>query len=181
MSSREDRRRFYDLRIDHSALGLAAWENPARRYFCTPEGADIFGGPGVDGVHYVLLPEDERVFCVDPTAGESGAYVLPVAKNFQEFLSFLLYCWDESPLAQLWRLDQAGFRQILWENTENPGCEALFHAKAVALAEVAAAFDLEPRDPFAAVKDLQKAFDPTVLHRSKEYSDTLGLENPKDV
>ena len=97
MSSREDLRRFYALGIDHSVLGLEPWPEQCAGYFCTPVEAEIFGGPGVDGVHYILLPEDERVFCVNPGMGEPGTYILPVAENFREFLAFLLCCRDESP------------------------------------------------------------------------------------
>lgn len=179
MSSREDLRRFYALRIDHSALGLEPWPEGHGGYFCTPAGAEVFGGPGVDGVHYILLPEDERVFRVDPGMGEPGTYVLPVAENFREFLAFLLYCRDESPLAQLRRLDEEKFRGLLAENAQNrwPGCEETFAKRDAALA-AAKAFGLEPRDPFRKVKALQGAFDPAGLTFSREYYDTLGLEHP---
>lgn len=183
MSTREDLRRFYALDADHGALGLAPWPEQSPRYFCTPEGAEIFGAPGVDGVHYVLLPGDERVFCVDPGMGEPGAYVLPVAENFREFLAFLLYCRDESPLAQICRLDGEGFRKLLEENARNrwPGCEEFFEKKNRALEAVQTAFALEPQDPFAKVKALQDAFDPAGLTFSNEYYGTLGLENPGGV
>ncbi|MDE6454476.1 MAG: hypothetical protein K2L38_00875, partial [Dysosmobacter sp.] len=159
------------------------WPDQSQRYFCTPEGAEIFGAPGVDGVHYVLLPGDERVFCVDPDMGEPGAYVLPAAENFREFLAFLLYCRDESPLAQIWRLDEESFRGLLAENARNrwPGCEEFFANKSRALEAVQKAFALEPQDPFAKVKDLQHSFNPTGLIFSDEYYDVLGLENPRGI
>lgn len=182
MSSREDLRRFYALNIDHEALGLAPWRDQDHRYFCTPERAEIFGGPGVDGIHYILLPGDERVFCVDPGA-EEGAFVLPVGEDFQEFLSFLIFCRDESPLSQLWRLDEAGFHRLLEENAQArwPGCEEFFEKKSQALEAVQKAFVLKPQDPFAKVKDLQDIFSPTGLVFSDEYYDVLGLENPRGV
>lgn len=181
VSTREDLRRFYALDIRHDALGLGPWGSQ-EGCFCTPEGAEIFGGPGVDGIHYVLLPGDERVFCVDPGA-EEGTFVLPVGEDFREFLSFLLFCRDESPLAQLRRLDEAGFRGLLEENAKNtwPGCEAFFKERDAALETVGEAFGLEPRDPYAGVKALQGAFDPARLTFSDEYYDILGLENPRGV
>ncbi|MCI8970057.1 MAG: hypothetical protein HFF99_01215 [Oscillibacter sp.] len=180
MSSREDLRRFYALGIDHSVLGLEPWPEQCAGYFCTPVEAEIFGGPGVDGVHYILLPEDERVFCVNPGMGEPGTYILPVAENFREFLAFLLCCRDESPLAQLWWLDEEKFRRLLEENAQNrwPGCEETFAKTDAALAAVAETFGLEPQDPFRKVKALQEAFDPAGLTFSEEYYDTLGLEHP---
>ncbi len=183
MSTREDLRRFCALEIDHGALGLGPWPEQSARYFCTPEGAEIFGGPGVDGIHYILLPGDERVFCVDPSTGEPGTYVLPVAKDFREFLSFLLFCRDESPLAQIWRLEEGEFRELLEENARNrwPGCEESFAKRDAALRTAAEAFGLEPANPYARVKALQKAFDPAGLAFSDEYYDTLGLENPRSA
>lgn len=180
MSSREDAERFYALSIDHSALGLGPWGD-SPRYFCTPEGAEIFGGPGVDGIHYLFLPGDERVFCADP-GGEEGTFVLPVGENFREFLAFLLYCKDESPLSQIRMLEEGGFRSLLEENArlQWPGCEEYFGRKAAALTAVAEGFRLEPRDPFARVKDLQRDFDSAGLVFSDEYYDTLGLDNPRE-
>lgn len=181
MSTREDLRRFYALGISHDALGLGPWGG-WEGYFCTPEGAEIFGGPGVDGIHYVLLPGDERVFCVDPGA-EEGTFVLPVGEDLREFLSFVLFCRDESPLSQIRRLDEAGFRSLLEENAKNtwPGCEVFFAERDAALEAVAEAFGLEPRAPYARVKTLQGAFDPAGLTFSGEYYDILGLENPREV
>nr|WP_325259267.1 hypothetical protein [uncultured Oscillibacter sp.] len=178
MSSREDLRRFYALDIDHAALGLEPWGDPSRRYFCTPEGAEIFAGLGCDGVHFLLLREEEQVFCVDPMAGE-GAYVLPVARDFQEFLSFVLYCRDANPLSQIFWMDEPRFRAFLKEERRQSGCEPA--GKEGALAAAAEALGLEPQDPFAAVKALQSAFDPAGLTFSGEYYDTLGLEHPSGV
>ena len=66
MSTREDMKRFYGMDLDFGAIGL---QKPDRDmvYFCTPEGAEPAGSLGVDGIHFVLLPGDERVFCVDPS------------------------------------------------------------------------------------------------------------------
>ncbi len=182
MSTREDLRRFYALEINHSSLGLSPWKDPHQRYFCTPEGAEIFSGPGVDGIHYVLLPEDERVFCVAPMAEES-TYVLPVAEDFQEFLSFLLFCRDESPLAQLWRLNESEFRRLLEENAQNrwPGCEETLAAQSAALTAITETFGSNPQDPFFKIKELHRAFDPADLVFSDEYYDVLGLENPRNT
>lgn len=178
MSSRDDLRRFYALNINHDALGLAPWRDQTQRYFCTPVDGEIFGGPGVDGIHYLLLPEDERVFCVDP--GSGSPFVRPVAKDFQEFLSFLLYCRDESPLAQIYQLNKEKFHQLLEENVQNrwPGCEEFLAGKAAALSAAAEAFQLEAQDPFAKVKLLQENFDSAKLRYSDEYYDVMGLENP---
>lgn len=181
MASREDLERFFALDIDHEALGLQPPDEHDLPYFCTPLGAEWAGRLGVDGIHFVLLPGDERVFCVDPSMGEEGTYVLPVAADFREFLTFVLFCRDANPLSQLSWLDEARFRQLLEEDAESrwEGCEEFFAKKAAALDVVAQAFSIEPRDPYEKVKALQLAFDPAVLAFSDEYYDALDLENPR--
>ena len=166
---RKDIERFYALKIDFAALGLAPWSRCDVRYFCTPADAECFASTGVDGVHYCLLPGEETVYVVRPACGEEGRYVLPAAENFREFLSFLLYCGNEAAIEQIACMDEPAFRSCL---TENAPCRE-------ALAVVAETFGLTPRDPFAKVKALQAAFDPEKLHFSDEYYETLGLENPR--
>ena len=178
--TRDDWKRFCALNIDFSAIGLERGGQFCD-YFCTPVDAEPVGSIGCDGVHFVLLPGDERVFCVDPAMGEEGKYVLPVAENFREFLSFVLFCRDANPLSQIWWMDEAKFRQMLREDAEQtwPGCEEYFARKAAALETVAKTFALAPADPFEKVRALQAAFDPSVLHFSDEYYDVLGLERPE--
>ena len=44
---------------------------------------------------------------------------------------------------------------------------------------IAAAFGIEPADPYGKVKALQASFDPACLRFSEEYYDTLGLDSPE--
>lgn len=151
-------------------------------YFCTPVGAEYVGWIGCDGVHFVLLPGDERVFCVDPAMGEEGTYVLPVGEDFREFLSFVLYCRDANPLSQIWWMEEPRFRQMLTEDAEVrwEGGEEFFAGKKAALDTIARTFDLTPdltpRDPYEKVKALQAAFDPACLTFSDEYYEVQGLD-----
>lgn len=173
MSAREDLKRFYALEIDFGTLGLYPWGRADVRYFCTPEGAECFASPCVDGVHYCLLPGEETVYVVRPMCLEEGRYVLPVAENFREFLSFLLYCGGEAALEQmpLWDTEER-FQAYLAEQARDTETQA-------ALDAVASAFGVEPEDPYEKVKALQAAFDPAALRFSDEYYDVLGLENPR--
>lgn len=180
MASREDVRTFFSLPIDFSSIGLeprSDWEP----YFCTPEGAEPVGWIGCDGVHFVLLPGDEQVYCVDPAMGQEGTYVLPVGRHFREFLSFVLFCRDANPISQISWMTEEQYRNLLKEDAQAtwPGCEETFQYKAAALSAIADAFGLEPRDPFEPVKAMQAAFDPSALVFSDEYYDVLGLENPR--
>ena len=111
--TRDDLKRFCALDIDFESIGLMEPGLSLEPYFCTPMNAEPVGRLGCDGIHFVLLPGDERVFCVDPAMGEPGTYVLPVATDFREFLSFVLYCRDANPLSQIWWLTEERFRELL--------------------------------------------------------------------
>ncbi len=171
--------RFLALDINFSSIGLEQAE--IAPYFCTPLGAEYIGWIGCDGVHFVFLPGDERVFCVDPAMGEPGTFVLPVASDFREFLSFVLFCRDANPLSQIYWMTEERFRQLLREDAEAhwDGCEEYFAQTEAALKAVSAAFGLETADPYEKVKAIQAAFDPDCLVFSDEYYDVLGLDNPR--
>ena len=179
--TRDDWRRFRALDIHFSAIGLFQEEN--RPYFCTPVGAEYVGWIGCDGVHFVLLPGDERVFCVDPSMGERGSYVLPVAHDFREFLSFVLYCQDANPLSQIYWMDRKQYQELAAEDAaarENENMAKFFAQKDEALSAIAKEFGLTPVDPFKKVKAMQKKFDPAVLNFSDEYYDVLGYVRPEE-
>lgn len=181
MSTREDVKTFFGLPLDFSMLELEpeTGADPVR-YFCTPENAEIIGW-GSCGTHFVLLPGDEAVYCVEPEMAEEGTFVLPVGADFREFLSHLLYCKCTSPLAQIFMLDATRFRKLLEDNDANtwPGCEEDFKSRDASLDLLAETFHIRSRDPFQRVKEFQTGFDPSVLNFSDAYYDTLGLEKPK--
>ena len=177
--TRDDLRVFQGLEIDFSSIGLE--QQDSSPYFCTPVGAEYVGWIGCDGVHFVLLPGDEAVYCVEPELAEEGTFVLPVGADFREFLSHLFYCKCTSPLAQIFMLDATRFRKLLEDNDANtwPGCEEDFKSRDASLDLLAETFHIRSRDPFQRVKELQTGFDPSVLNFSDAYYDTLGLEKPK--
>ena len=181
MSTREDVKTFFGLPLDFSMLELEpeTGADPVR-YFCTPENAEIIGW-GSCWTHFVLLPGDEAVYCVEPELAEEGTFVLPVGADFREFVSHLLYCKCTSPLAQIFMLDATRFRKLLEDNDANtwPGCEEDFKSRDASLDLLAETFHIRSRDPFQRVKELQTGFDPSVLNFSDAYYDTLGLEKPK--
>lgn len=175
--TREDFELFTAMPLAFETIGLErsnAWEP----YFCTPEGAELVGAIGCDGVHFVLLPGDERVFCVDPAMGEPGTYVLPVGEDFRSFLSYILFCRNANPLSQIWWMQEPQFRALLEEDARAawPGCEEYLAEQKRTLETVAKAFALVPVGPFGRVKAMQAAFDPEGLHFSDAYYDVLGIE-----
>ncbi len=179
--TRDDLRRFRTLDIDFDSIGLLQDGGEDFAYFCTPTDAEFVGRIGCDGVHFILLPGDERVFCVDPAMGEEGKFVLPVGSDFREFLSFVLFCQDANPLAELWWKDEGRFYGDLKEGeAEFQSADEGFQRDCeTALAAIAKEFGLSPADPFHKVKAMQAAFDPSGLNWSDEYYDVLGLENPR--
>ncbi len=178
--TREDLARFRSFEIDFDAIGLA--QGPLPEYFCTPLDAEPAGELGCDGIHFILLPGDERVFCVDPAMGEEGSYVLPVAADFREFVSFILYCRDANPLSQIHVLDEPAFSRLLQEDAESLEELPDFSArKNQALETLAEAFNLRAKAPFQKVRALQSAFDPAELHFPDEYYDVLGLDKPECI
>lgn len=176
--TRDDLKIFRSLDIDFESIGLLQDGAEDFAYFCTPVDAEYVGRIGCDGVHFILLPGDEAVYCVDPAMGEEGKYVLPVGGDFREFLSFLLYCRDANPLSQIWWMSEERFRDMLAEDTAAswPGSEDFFAKKDAALAKIAETFGIAPVDPYAKVKALQAAFGPSILKFSDEYYDVLGIE-----
>lgn len=178
--TRDDLRRFRALDIDFESIGLLQDGGDDFAYFCTPLGAEFVGRIGCDGVHFILLPGDERVFCVDPGADE-GQYVLPVGDDFREFLSFVLYSGDANPASQIRWLPEERFPEFAAEDAAaRAGGELAdyFAAKDAALAAIVKEFGLTPVYPFKKVKALQAGFDPSGLNWSDEYYDVLGLERP---
>ena len=174
--TRDDLRRFCALDIDFYSIGLMEPGVPQEPYFCDPPEGEQVGRTGCDGVHFILLPGDERVYCVDPAMGEEGTYVLPVAEDLRQFLSYVLYCGGSDPIAQIWWLSRPRFDALVAEGRRTEWPE-----RDEALSAVAAAFALTGEDPYETVKALQAAFDPAGLRFSEEYYDVLGLEPPPPV
>ena len=122
------------------------------------------------------------MFCVDPAMGEPGTYVLPVAEDLRQFLSFVLFCGDTNPIAQIRWLTRERFRGMLVEDAavrESGELPEHFAKRDAALAAIRESFRLEAAEPHAKIKALQAVFDQSVLNFSNEYYDTLDLERPQ--
>ena len=93
--------RFRAFSSSMDALGLG-WNGSDVAYFCTPVGAEVIGWVGVDGIHFCFVPSisSSMVFAVSPMPCDEH-YVEPIAHNFQEFLSLVLFCKGASPLEQI--------------------------------------------------------------------------------
>ncbi len=166
---------FHVLPIDHEILGLEwrSWEDNV--YFCTPKGAEILGGPDLDGIHFVVLPKDKRVFCVSPV-GDPKKYVLPVAASLLSFFSYLLFCKDSLPIAKIHELSEKKYRGLLAEDAALtwPGSEVYYEKKRRSLRTIAAAYGVRPEDPYAPVKALQGSFHQEELEFTEHYYQVLA-------
>ncbi len=163
--------RFRALPFPKEAIGLE-WNDSDMKYFCTPVGAEIIGWLGIDGIHFCFIPllSSAMVFAVSPmSCGEH--YVEPIARNFQEFLSLVLFCKDASPLEQICWMDEEKFLALLKSEEENSWLE-----KDVALNTLREGFGIEAQsNVYQYVESLQVDFDYLTIPFSEEYYDTLGI------
>lgn len=173
---------FHVLPIDHELLGLEwrSWED--NDYFCTPKDAEIIGGPETDGIHFVMLPGDKRIFCVNPIANPSS-YVLPVAASFLDFISYLLYCRESLPIARIHALSEKAFRAMLAEEAALtwPGSEVFHKKKKKSLRALSAAYGVQPADPYRKVLELQQSFRLDEIEFTDEYAKVLAAGQEKGV
>lgn len=153
------------------------WRNwKDNEYFCTPKDAEILGGPVEDGIHFVLVPDDKRVFCVEPLA-EDGRYVMPVAASLQDFISYLIYTGYSLPVARLRGLTREEYGAMLEEaNLTWPGSEVFFEERRRAVRILASAYGVRPTDPYDPVRTLQEKFRPDEIRYSEDYEKVLSLE-----
>lgn len=179
---RDEIRTFHVLPVDHELLGVEwrSWED--NDFFCTPRDAEIIGGPETDGIHFVMCPGDKRVFCVNPVAEPPG-YVLPVAANFLDFISYLLYCRESLPIARISTVSEKEFRAMLAEEAALtwPGSEVYYKKKAKSLRTLTAAYGVQAADPYEKVRELQAGFRPDEIAFTDEYEKVLAAAMEKGV
>ena len=77
-----------ELNIDLSLVGINTNE-AGELYYCTPEGAEVFGWAGVDGIPYCTIPKfGEMIFAISPM--NFGDCVHPIAENFDALMSAII-------------------------------------------------------------------------------------------
>lgn len=153
---------FLNLGIDLAQLGLAQGENTP--YYCTPQGAQILGWAGVDGIHYCTVKKfGAMVFAVNPM--NAGDCVYPIAESFVDLLRLLLACGDMAALEQCHGWEEEQFRAFLRDNPITPEQKAV-------LDEIREKCGLLPMDnPYGYIKQLQRRFNYGQIPYSKEYYD----------
>lgn len=155
--------KFKALPIDHAAIGLEQSDTHVT-YYCTPNGAEIIGWAGVDGIHYCTIPEfGEMIFAVSPM--NLGDCVQPIARNFEDLLRLLLCCGDMAALEQCYAWNEEQFKAFL---TDYP----VTQEQQAVLDVIRKEFDLEPMEgAFAYVKKLQSEFDVSRIPYTEDYYD----------
>jgi hypothetical protein len=164
--------RFRALPFSKDAIGLGRSDSDVK-YFCTPVDAEVIGWLGVDGIHFCFIPSIsyDIVFAVSPMpCGEH--YVEPIARNFQEFLSLVIFCKGASPLEQIYWMEEEQFSELLKLEEENT-----WLARDAALNTLCKEFGIEAQsNTYQYVRCLQANFDHSTIPFSDEYYDTLGIE-----
>lgn len=157
-------RKFLRSNIDLSAVGVGRREDNTP-YFCTPKGASIFGGAGVDGIHFCFIRGfGTMVFAVSPM-NIAPDFVHPLAKDFSDFLRLLLSCGDAAALEQAWQWDKAQFESFLRDNLPSQEQQQI-------LSELAEKMKLSPMEqPWEYIKSLQASFDYSRIKYTEDYYD----------
>ena len=164
-------KKYHDMAPDWMDIGLRhETKKTAEPYFCTPTGAEIFASLGVGGVHYCTIAKcGETVFVINPS---DEPYVIPVAKNFEDFLRVVLALHGTNILDQLPALGKERAIAYLEKQSESETEEAK-----AALHALAEAFSLTPmEDPLDYVASVANSFDMRKIQFTAEYYDVLGLE-----
>lgn len=169
--TRDDLKRFRALDIDFSDIDLTLQDDFYG--IIVPVGAECIGYVEDDDCYFILLPEDERVFRATHAVDETQIH--PVASDFKEFLSFVLYCGSVDPMVEIWQWGEDSFRSDMKYRQEDK--ELAARSKG-ALEIIAKAFDIAPAYPYKRVEALIEAFDSSELNWPDEYYDVLGLERP---
>ncbi len=164
-------KKYQKLNIDSSRIGLGRGECEST-YFCTPDGAEIIGWGGVDGIHYCFVRGfGEMVFAVSPM-NTPGNYVHPVARDFMDFLRLLLACGDAAALEQVYSWEQAQFDAFLQDNP-------FAVEQQVVLDTIREKLVITPMEqPFAYIKELQNGFDYRLIPYTADYYDMVAVEPP---
>lgn len=157
-------RAFLKKGIDLAPLGIEKWADDIA-YFCTPRGARIIGGAGVDGIHYCFVQGfGEMVFAVSPM-NPAPHYVHPLASDFLDFLRLLLACEDSAALEQAWQWDREQFETFLRENPATKEQRAV-------LAQITEQMGLSPMEnPWQYLRELQDSFDYSQIKYTEEFYD----------
>lgn len=159
--------KFKKLDINFSHISLEQGDTHSD-YFCTPQGAEVIGWAGVDGIHCCFVKGfGETVFTISPM-NTQGNYVKPVANTFEDFLRLLLACGGVDAVEQAWMWNRGEFNAYLETYPPND-------KQRVVLDELRDSLSLTPMDdPYGYIKGVQSAFDYSRLSFPKEYYEFGG-------
>jgi len=156
--------KFRKLDIDFSAIGLEN-RDLSETYFCTPEGAEIIGWAGIDGIHYCFIDGfDDMVFAVSPMNTPSD-YVHPIARSFDDLLGLLVACGDMAALEQAHQWNKVQFEQFVADNPPSKKQQDIYDLLAKELSVI-------PNEaPFDYISELQAQFDYSTIRFTEDYYD----------
>ena len=156
--------KFLGFQIDLAPVGVSHSEENFP-YFCTPQGAEIIGWAGVDGIHYCFIPGfGEMVFSVSPMELPPN-YVRPLARSFEDFLRLLLACKDANLLEQAWQWPEEALAQAVEESESDASAQDT-------LERIAETTHLTPMEhPWVYMRALQEGFDDSKIQYTEDFYD----------
>lgn len=159
---------------EYCSLGLR-YENSrsAFKYFCTPEGADVFASMGVGGIHFCTIKgHGEKIFVVCPEPC-SERYVFPIAKDISEFFELTASACGTELFDQIPRLGKQRFNEMLEEHKKNNS--DLFSKD---LEDFIDKFNVVDNKAlvYDIIMELYNNFDYSTIKFGPLYYDTLGIE-----
>ena len=166
----DEYKKFQELKIDTSYIGLAREKNP--KYFCTPIVATIIGWD--NGIHYAFINGfDEMVFAVNPDTC-CDYYVYPLANNFYDFLGLILATKNTNILQQIIQWDKQQYLDIITSREE---VEYASKAEVIEALDAIHSIGVLPiESPFEYVKKIQSEFQYSRIVYSDEFYEITGKE-----
>ncbi len=166
---------FIKLDIDFGEINFEP-SDYNRPYFCTPVGSEILGWES--GIHYCFINGfGETVFAVNPESCVDYN-VYPVAKNFYEFLTFVVSAGSRNPVEQI--INFSAFEDFeAFVNGEKQWFDRPEHIQVTK--KIKSSFNLQPvelKDVYNRVKNLQAEFDYGKINFTDEYYELTGRQKP---
>lgn len=118
-----------DFKESLTSLGALNLYIIEERYHCTPVESELLASIGIDGIHYCILPMDNKSLDDSPVlvvSPHSYVEVLPVAENITDFISLVVTLKEAGGIEAAALRDKHSFLQYLEEGLlDDPEYSAL--------------------------------------------------------
>lgn len=161
--------KYKSLKIDKGLLCLEEREE-IYPYFCYPDNAKAIGFEG--NIMYCFIDGyEDMVFACNPESCASK-YVYPLAYNFDDFISLILYCANADVLEQIIWMNEKQFNEHMLNEisimTKDHKNVLLKLEKELNLKVIT--------NPYAYVRNIQKDFNGSKIQFKDEYYEIVGID-----